>query len=108
MTDQTIDLDTRRGMMAQKATEVRRLVNEVAADHAKLKARQEELEKFLASAPATSWPEAIEKARYLLSLFSETSEAQDPRRQNLIANLLADFERLLAKAEGVPGIKPRE
>jgi hypothetical protein len=99
MTDQTIDLDMRRGMMAQKATDVRRLVNEVAADQAKLKARQEELEKFLISAPATSWLEAVEKARYLLSLFGATSEAQDPRRQKLISNLLADFERLLAKAD---------
>ena len=106
MTDQTIDLDMRRGMMAQKATDVRRLVNEVAADQAKLKARQEELEKFLISAPATSWLEAVEKARYLLSLFSATSEAQDPRRQTLIANLLADFERLLAKVESANEIKP--
>lgn len=108
MTDQTIDLDTRRGMMAQKATEVRRLVNEVAADQAKLKARQEELEKFLISAPATSWLEAVEKARYLLALLSATSEAQDPRRQTLISNLLADFERLLSKTEEIGGTKPPE
>ena len=107
MTDQTIDLDTRRGMMAQKETEVRRLVNEVAEDQAKLKARQEELEKFLVSAPATSWPGAVEKARYLLTLFSGTSEAQDPRRQVLIANLLADFDRLLART-AKRGTKPRD
>ena len=95
MTDQAVELDKHRGMMAQKATEVRRLVNEVAADHAKLKARQDELEKFLVAAPSADWPEAVERARYLLSLFAGTSEAQDPRRKALIANLLADFERLL-------------
>jgi hypothetical protein len=100
MTDQAVELDQHRGMMAQKATEVRRLVNEVAADHAKLKARQDELEKFLVAAPATDWPEAVEKARYLLSLFAATPEAQDPRRKTLIASLLADFERLLTSAEG--------
>ena len=96
MTDRTIDLDQHRGMAAQKATELRRLVSEVAADRAKLKARQDELEKFLVAAPAANWTEAAEKARYLVTLFGETLEAQDPRRKTLIANLLDDFERLLA------------
>ena len=100
MTERTVDLDKHRGMAAQKATELRRLVKEVAEDRAKLKGRQDELEKFLVAAPAVSWPEAVEKARYLLSLFATTSEAQDPRRKTLIANLLADFERLLVEHEG--------
>jgi hypothetical protein len=42
----------------------------------------------------------VEKARYLLSLFAATPEAQDPRRKTLIASLLADFEQLLTSAEG--------
>ncbi|MCT8970547.1 hypothetical protein [Microbaculum marinisediminis] len=96
MTDHTIELDKHRGMAAQKATELRRLVSEVAADGARLKAHQEELEKFLVSAPAANWGQAVEKARYLLALFAATPEAQDPRRKTLIANLLEDFERLLA------------
>jgi len=96
MTDRTIELDQHRGMAAQKATELRRLVSEVAEDRAKLKARQDELEKFLVAAPAADWSEATEKARYLLSLFAATSEAEDPRRKTLIANLLDDFKRLLA------------
>lgn len=83
-------------MAAQKATELRRLVGEVAADRARLKARQEELEKFLVAAPAANWTDAAVKARYLLSLFAATSEAQDPRRKKLIADLLGDFDRLLA------------
>jgi hypothetical protein len=97
VTHRTIELDTHRGMAAQKATELRRLVGEVAADRAKLKARQDELEKFLVAAPAANWSEAVEKARYLLSLFAVTSEADDPRRKTLIANLLDDFDRLLAE-----------
>ena len=92
-------------MAAQKATELRRLVSEVAADRAKLKARQDELEKFLVAAPAAGWPEAAEKARYLLSLFAATLEAQDPRRKTLIASLLADLERLLGEA-GEPSVGP--
>jgi len=96
MVDDTVDLDKRRGMAAQKATELRRLVHEVADDRAKLEARQDALESFLVAAPAANWTEAAEKTRYLLSLFAATSEAQDPRRKTLIANLLTDIERLLA------------
>lgn len=105
MTKDPIELDEHRGMAAQKATELRRLVNEVAADHAKLKARQDELEKFLVAAPSANWAEAVEKARYLLSLFAATSEAEDPRRKTIIANLLEDFERLLAPPAGDAGPK---
>jgi DNA-binding IclR family transcriptional regulator len=107
VTEHTVDLDKHRGMAAQKATELRRLVSEVAADRAKLKARQDELEKFLVAAPAAGWPEAAEKVRYLLSLFAATSEAQDPRRKTLIASLLADLERLLGEA-GEPSVGPDE
>lgn len=99
MTDRTIDLDKHRGMAAQKATELRRVISEVAADRAKLKARQDELEKFLVAAPSANWSDAVEKTRYLLGIFGTTAEAQDPRRKKLIANLLVDFERLVAESE---------
>ena len=95
MTDDPIELDKKRGMAAQKATELRRLVNEVAADQVRLKTRQDELERHLLAAPARNWSEVADKTRYLLSLFSMTAEAQDPRRNKLIGNLLDDFERLL-------------
>jgi hypothetical protein len=48
----------------------------------------------LLAAPATNWHEAAEKAGYLLNLFAATLTAQDPRRQKLIAAVLADFNRL--------------
>ena len=96
MVDQPTELDTHRGMAAQKATELRRLRMEVEKDHSDLLARREELEKHLAAASSETWAEAVEKARYLLSLFAETPACQDPRRQQLIKSLLADFERLLA------------
>jgi hypothetical protein len=94
VTDRTIELDKHRGMAAQKATEIRRLVAEVEADDRALRQRQEKLEAQLIAAPASTWPEAAEKARYLLGLFASTPAAQDPRRQTLIANLLEDFQRL--------------
>jgi len=52
------------------------------------------LETQLLAAPAANWHDAAEKARYLLNLFAATLRAQDPRRQKLIAAVLADFKRL--------------
>ena len=94
MTDKTIDLDEHRGMAAQKATDLRRLLSEVEANEQALRVRQDELESHLIAAPAANWQEAAEKARYLLKLFGATLAAEDPRRQKLIAAVLADFDRL--------------
>jgi hypothetical protein len=94
MTDETIELDQHRGMKAQRATEIRRLLAEVEADQRALRLRQEELEKHLVATPASSWHDAAEKAGYLLTLFAATPAAQDPRRQKLIKDLLDDFTRL--------------
>ena len=94
MTDKTIDLDQHRGMAAQKATGLRRMLAEVETNERTLRLRQAELETHLVAAPSASWQEAAEKARYLLNLFANTLTAQDPRRQKLIAAVLDDFERL--------------
>ena len=94
MTDKTIELDQHRGMAAQKATELRRLLADVEDNEKELRLRQNELESHLVAAPATNWQEAADKASYLLNLFSTTLAAQDPRRQKLIAAVLADFKRL--------------
>ena len=81
-------------MAAQKATELRRLLADVETDQNALRVRQEELESHQLSSPAANWHEAAEKARYLLNLFSASLTSQDPRRQKLIAAVLADFKRL--------------
>jgi len=94
MTDKTVDLDRHRGMAAQKATKLRRLLADVEANENALRVRQEELESHLLAAPAKNWDEAAEKARYLLNLYAATLAAEDPRRQKLIAAVLADFNRL--------------
>ena len=88
-----IDLDRRRGMAAQKATYLRRLLADVKANEDALRMRQDELEAQLIAAPASNWREASEKARYLLNLFAALA-GQDSRRQKLIACVLADFDRL--------------
>jgi len=99
MTEKTIELDQHRGMAAQKATELRRLLADVEANQEALRLRQDELESHLLAAPAANWQEAAEKARYLLNLFAATLAAQDPRRQKLIAAVIADFERLAGQSQ---------
>jgi hypothetical protein len=94
MTERTIDLDQHRGMAAQKATELRRLVSEVEINERELRRRQEELESQLLAAPAADWHEASEKARYLIGLLAASVDSQDTRRRQLIATVLADFDRL--------------
>jgi hypothetical protein len=94
VTDKTIELDRHRGMSAQKATKLRRLLADVEENEQALRLRQEELESHLLAAPAANWHDAAERARYLLNLFAATLTAQDPRRQKLIAAVLADFRRL--------------
>lgn len=94
MTDGPITLDSHRGMAAQKATDIRRLLSEVEANERTLRQQQAELETQLVAVPAETWTDAAEKARYLLSLLASTPIAQDPRRQKLIANVLEDFMRL--------------
>lgn len=81
MTEKTVDLDQRRGIAAQKETDLRRLVAEVAANEAALRFRQEELESHLLASPAGNWLEAAEKARYVLGLFAASITAQDPRNK---------------------------
>ena len=89
-----IILDEHRETAAQQATEIRRRLVEVETDQAALRDRRTELEKFLVASPASTWPEAAEKARYLIGLLAQTSIARDPRRQKLIAGVLDDFVRL--------------
>jgi hypothetical protein len=103
MTKRTIDLDQHRGMNAQSATDLRRLVARVQADHEALRARQEELERQLLGQPAADWPAAADKARYLLGLLAATSARGDARITTLIAAVLEDFDRL-----SHPGTSPGE
>jgi hypothetical protein len=94
MTGDPIDLDQRRGLVAQKATDSRRLMSQVEANERQLRERREELEAHLIAAPATSWPDAAEKARYVIRLYAATLGAGDAQRRKLVETVLADFARL--------------
>jgi hypothetical protein len=100
MTDKTVELDRHRGMAAQKATDLRRLLADAVANERKLRATQDELEAQLIAAPASSWEEAADKVRYLLSVFADTPSGQDPRRKILIQAVLDDFSRLSGEIRG--------
>jgi hypothetical protein len=100
MVDKSTDLDSHRGMAAQKATELRRSRTGFEAEQTALRAKREKLEAMLVAQPAAGWPDAVQKARYLLGLFRETEAARDPRRRRLIANVLEEFEQLLAAERG--------
>jgi hypothetical protein len=94
MTDEPVELDQHRGMAAQKATNLRRLLADVAANEQALREAQDELETQLMATPATNWEEAADKARYLLSVLAATPAGQDPRKRTLIKAVLDDFSRL--------------
>lgn len=94
-----IDLDRQRGMVAQKATDLRRLLAAVRSNQEELKAHQADLEAQLLAAPAESWPEAAGKARYLLEILADSPAGMDPRRQRLIKAVLADFAKLAGNTD---------
>jgi hypothetical protein len=92
--DLPVDLDKHRGMAAQKATDIRRVVADVEANAKTLRDRQSAVEIQLLAAPATSWPEAAAKARYILNLYAASLAAADTHHRDLVAAVLADFARL--------------
>ena len=100
--DGPIDLDARRGMGAQKATEIRRRLQEVRADQDSLRKRQKQLEKILRSAPAKTQYEVAVKARYLIQLFAATAEAREPRRQKLIRETLEELDSFFHLLDPAP------
>jgi len=94
MSDKPLDLDKHRGMAAQKATDIRRILAEVENNARDLRERQGVLEKDLLSIPAASWSEAVAKARYVLNLYVAGLAPADTHHRDLVAAVLADFARL--------------
>ena len=94
VTDIPIELDRHRGMAAQKATDIRRVVAEVEVNAKLLRDTQGVLETQILAAPATSWPEAVAKARYVLNLYSASLAPNDTHHRDLVAAVLEDLARL--------------
>lgn len=94
MTETPIELDKHRGMAAQKATDVRRAIADVEANAKLLRDKQGVVEIQLLAVPATTWPEAVAKARYVLNLYSASLAPTDTHHRDLVAAVLADLTRL--------------
>jgi hypothetical protein len=98
MTDQPLDLDKHRGIAAQKATDIRRVLAEVENNARELRDRQAELEQQLLSVTAASWPEAAAKARYVLNLYMAGLSPDDTHHRDLVAAVFADFAKLTGES----------
>jgi hypothetical protein len=94
VSDEPLDLDKHRGMAAQKATDIRRILADIENNAKSLRDRQGILENQLLSVPAASWPEAAAKARYVLNLYAAGLAPDDTHHRDLVAAVLADFARL--------------
>ena len=94
MNDNPVDLDKHRGMAAQKATDIRRVLADVEANAKLLRDRQSAVELQLLDVPAASWPEAAAKARYILNMYAAGLALGDTHHRDLVAAVLADFARL--------------
>ena len=98
VTDKPLDLDKHRGMAAQKATDIRRILANAENNARDLRDRQTVLENQLLSAPAASWPDAAAKARYVLNLYAAELAPADSHHRDLVAAVLADFARLSSES----------
>jgi hypothetical protein len=94
VSENPVDLDKHRGMAAQKATDIRRVLADVEANAKLLRDRQTAVELQLLDVPAASWPEAAAKARYILNMYAAGLALGDTHHRDLVAAVLADFARL--------------
>ena len=94
MTEIPIELDKHRGMAEQKATDIRRVLADVETNAKLLRETQGVVEIQLLAVPATSWPEAVAKARYVLNLYSASLAPSDTHYRDLVTAVLADLTRL--------------
>jgi hypothetical protein len=98
MSEVPIDLDKHRGMAAQKATDIRRVLADVEANAKLLRDHQGAVELQLLAVPATSWSEAVAKARYVLNLYAAGLPPTDTHHRDLVTAVLADLTRLAGES----------
>ena len=98
MSDVPIDLDKHRGMAAQKATDIRRVLADVEANAKLLRDSQAAVELQLLEVQATSWQEAVAKARYVLNLYAAGLAPTDTHHRDLVTAVLADLTRLASES----------
>jgi hypothetical protein len=98
VSEDPIELDKHRGMAAQKATDIRRVVTEIEANAKLLRDRQGAVEMQILAVPATLVSEAVAKARYVLNLYAAGLAPTDAHHRDLVAAVLADLTRLAGES----------
>src|SRR6476659_5467737 len=104
MTSLTIELDQHRDTVAQKRTEIRRLLANVEVDERVLRHRKEELETQLVATWALNSHYATEKTRYAAPLIA-TQAAQDLRHQKQNADVFDDLWRSSCEMPDAPHLR---
>jgi hypothetical protein len=93
--DEPVDLDRHRSQAAQSEIRGRReRLKELMLENGVVELDREELETVLFATPCDTWLEAAVRAQYLIQLYSETEDAQQPRRRELVARVLDDLSSL--------------
>jgi hypothetical protein len=67
---------------------------DVEANAKLLRDKQSVVKIQLLAVPATSWPGAVAKARYVLNLYSAGPPPTDTHHRDLVTAVLADLARL--------------
>jgi hypothetical protein len=101
MTSLTIELDQHRDTVAQKRTEIRRLLANVEVDERVLRHRKEALETQLVATWAFS---STEKTRYSAPLIA-IQAAQDLRHQKQNADVFDDLWRSSCEMPDAPHLR---
>jgi hypothetical protein len=101
MTSLTIELDQHRDTVAQKRTEIRRLLANVEVDERVLRHRKEELETQLVATWALS---STEKTCYSAPLIA-IQAAQDLRHQKQNADVFDDLWRSSCEMPDAPHLR---
>ena len=94
MTERPIDLDQRRGMAAQKATDIRRLLAEVQANRTRCASGRMSWKRSSSPRRRRTGTTRPRRRAICSASLPRRSAAQDPRKQKLIAAVLDDFARL--------------
>ena len=96
MMDDPVNLDGRRSLESQMATDFRRHAAECRiTDQTVRQQHDAELHRQMLVGPADGWAGAARKAQFLIRRYARTPEAQDARVRKLIRRALSDLARLV-------------
>ncbi|MEM9843439.1 MAG: hypothetical protein AAF965_01455 [Pseudomonadota bacterium] len=100
MTDEPIDLDSRRSVAGQRASEMRRRpANSQPPRTGQQQPHLESLEDQMLAEPARTSAEVKNKWRFVLDRYATTPEAEDERIQELIKRACGNVVRLRKREE---------